>query len=163
MILSGLFSGSEVAYMSLSPTNLESLEEEDSDAARRVIQMRHKVKHFIALILVCNTIVNIGIALLLEHILSSYVPASSYVGISTWIISQFGWVSVEPDQINHIFNFIIAVIGATSIIIFFGEIMPKIYSQIHNVRFAKSMSLPLKVLEFLSLHLHTRWLHLVQG
>ncbi|MBK7231053.1 MAG: gliding motility-associated protein GldE [Saprospiraceae bacterium] len=148
VILSGLFSGSEVAYMSLSPTNLESLEEEDSDAARRVIQMRHKVKHFIALILVCNTIVNIGIALLLEHILSSYVPASSYVGISTWIISQFGWVSVEPDQINHIFNFIIAVIGATSIIIFFGEIMPKIYSQIHNVRFAKSMSLPLKVLEF---------------
>jgi len=135
--------------MSLSPANLESLEEEDSDAAKRVIQMRHKVKQFIALILVCNTFVNIGIALLLEHLLSRYVPATSYDGISNWIISQFGLVSIVPDQINHVFNFIIAVIGATSIIIFFGEIMPKIYSQIHNMRFAKTMSLPLKLFEFI--------------
>ncbi|MBK9271047.1 MAG: gliding motility-associated protein GldE [Saprospiraceae bacterium] len=148
IILSGLFSGSEVAFMSLSPADLENLKEEESESSRRVIRLRHRVKNFLALILICNTFVNIGIALLLEHLLSRYIPPESYEGISQWIISQFGMVQVESKSINGIFNFIIAVIGATSIIIFFGEIMPKIYSQIHNIRFAKNMSLPLRILEF---------------
>jgi len=149
IFFSGMFSGSEVAYMSLSPSDLDDLEEENSEVSNLVLRFRSHSKGFIALILVCNTFVNILIALLLENLLSRNIPPESYLAFSEWILSSFGLSGIDPSQLSTFINFLIAVLGATFIIILFGEIMPKIYSQVNNVRFAKSVVYPLRFLDFI--------------
>lgn len=146
IFLSGLFSGSEVAYMSLSPSDLENLEESSSESAKTVLNLRHHSKKFIALILVCNTFVNIAIALLLERLLSAKIPLDSYSNFSTWFIDLFNIESLSVVQINTFINFLIAVLGSTFILILFGETMPKIYGQLKNVSLALKMAIPLQFL-----------------
>ncbi len=144
-----MFSGSEVAYMSLSPSDLEDLEEENSEVTNLVLRFRSHSKGFIALILVCNTFANILIALVLENLLSRNIPPESYLAFSEWLLSSLGLSDLDATQLSTFINFLIAVLGATFIIILFGEIMPKIYSQVNNVRFAKSVVYPLRFLDFI--------------
>ena len=50
---------------------------------------------------------------------------------------------------HHIFQFLITAVGATFLITLFGEIAPKIYAKINNIRFISFMARPLKFLMWL--------------
>ena len=144
--LSGLFSGSEVAIMSLSPTDIELLEEDEDESSKVLLYLRTHTKKLLALLLVCNTICNIGIALLLESILDKFIPNSSYERFSFWLSELLGLTVISPDKLAGFFNFLVAVIGATFIILLFGEITPKIYGQLNNYKFSKLVAIPLRFL-----------------
>jgi putative hemolysin len=89
--LSGLFSGSEVAIMSLSPTDIELLKDDDDESSKVLLYLRTHTKKLLALLLVCNTICNIGIALLLESVLDKFIPSSSYERFSFWLSEVLGF------------------------------------------------------------------------
>ena len=91
-----------------------------------VITLKH-LKHpeqLLATILIGNNFVNVGIVIL-----------SAYITKSLIVFGEPQWLKV-----------VVEVIGITAIILFFGEIMPKVYASRFSRRFAEVMAYPLMVL-----------------
>jgi len=121
---SALLSGSEVAYFSLSPSDINDLKYQDNKTSRRILKHLKSPEHLLATILIGNNFVNVGIV-----ILSAF--------ISKTLIS-FG----KPEWIK----FVVEVIGITALILFFGEILPKVYASRFSRRFAETMAYPILLL-----------------
>ena len=123
LIGSGLISGSEVAYFSLTPNDVDHLKVENSRKSQQVLRHLEKPELLLATILIVNNFINVGIV-----ILSAF--------ISTQLVS-FG----ESTTLKFIFDVVII----TAIILFFGEILPKVFAGQSPRRFASRMAFPLRV------------------
>ena len=124
IIASALISGSETAFFSLSPTDLESLRQSAHKKDKLVLELRLQPNKLLATILISNNFVNVGIVIL-----------------STYISSLLFNLSVFP-----ILAFLLEVIVITSIILIFGEIIPKILANREPVMMSNLMVRPLKVM-----------------
>ncbi len=125
LLCSALISGSEVAYFSLSPKDKSYLDAEDSVASRSILKLLENSERLLATILIANNFVNIGIV-----ILSTYLSSNLF---------DFG------DA--YALKVLIDVVVITFLILLFGEIIPKIYANLHAPRFARFMALSLTILE----------------
>jgi putative hemolysin len=132
LIGSALISGAEVAFFSLSSTELE---DDNEDFPRRSIvnKLLDRPKKLLATILIANNAINIT-SVLIFGILSE-----------TW----FG--GLEPYWLRFVFE----VVVVTFLILLFGEIFPKVYANRNPKGFSSFMAIPLNVLDklfsFLSL------------
>lgn len=121
--VSALVSGSEAAYFSLSPAVLEEMRDRSNPSDRRVLALLDDSNKLLATILIVNNFVNVSIVMLSAFISNALI--------------DFGE--------SHTLKFVFETIIITSLILFFGEIMPKIYSAQHGYRFAAAMSYPLRI------------------
>ena len=122
---SALMSGSEVAFFSLSPADIKKLKSLKNKKSRNVLKLYNMPEKLLSTILVANNSINIAIV-----ILSAFISARSF------------------DFSNSpVLGFIIQVIVITFLILFFGEIMPKVYATRNVLNVALFMSTPLLVLE----------------
>lgn len=122
LIISALISGSEVAYFSLGPKDKQKLGKSKRDL--KVIENLENPERLLATILVSNNFVNVGIV-----ILGAYVTSGLF---------DF---STAP-----ILEFIVQVVIITFLLVFFGEILPKIYASHNPFGFARLMAFPLSFL-----------------
>lgn len=118
---SALISGSEVAYFSLKPVNIENLKHSKSRVSRVVIKLINEPKKLLGTILVVNNFVNVGIVILSSYLMLSLVDYS----------------------LSPVMGFIIQVILITFLLLLFGEIIPKVYATHNYLGFARFMALPL--------------------
>lgn len=125
LFFSGFASGSEVAMFSLTPKEKEILADSDKQKDRLIMRLLGEPQRLLATILITNNFVNISIVML-----SAYFSAS---------LIDFGSA--------RIIEFIFETIIITALILFFGEIMPKIFSQQHRVSFARMAAYPLQFAE----------------
>ena len=114
LLLSGLVSGSEVAFFSLNPGEINSLREGNS-IEKRIYTLVTKPKRLLATILILNNFINI-----------SFITLSMYL---TWTIT--GTDSAEGTVI------VILTTIVTFLIVYFGEVVPKIYANQRSISFAK--------------------------
>lgn len=112
LLLSGFVSGSEISFFSLSPAQCESLEA--SPRGRRVLKLLQKPERLLATILIVNNLVNVTIV-----ILTNYALGPIFAGM-------------EP-----IWSFILQTVLLTFLILLFGEILPKLYANSYNVKWAE--------------------------
>lgn len=124
LILSALVSGSEVAYFSLSPAEKHKLKSKPSKRSLYILENLNSPEHLLATILVANNFVNVGIVILSSFTVDSLVDFSK-----------------EP-----VLGFIMQVIVISFIILLFGEIIPKVYSTHHPLKFARFIAIPLHFL-----------------
>lgn len=121
---SGLMSASETAYFSLQPSEIAEIEALTSAKARTVMENRSNPKRLLATVLIGNNLVNVTIVMLSNYIM----------------VQMFNLES------NAVIAFFVQVIVFTSIILIFGEIVPKVYAAKH----AKTLALRLgPLLKFL--------------
>lgn len=121
---SALISGAEVALFSLSQKDVDDVAELNPDKGKLLKTLLEKPKRLLATILITNNFINIAIV-----ILFSFIKAGLFGGIQeTWLL----WL-VEVGVV-------------TFLILFFGEVLPKIYANRNNVSFALGMARPLDVL-----------------
>ncbi|GGE04242.1 hemolysin [Psychroflexus salis] len=125
---SALISGSEVALFSLKPSDFNT-SGELSEKEKILVHLLDRPKKLLATILVANNFINIAIVLLYSS-LSSVIHGNNDYEI-------FGFSLV----------FWIDVIVVTFLILFFGEILPKVYANRNNVKFAQFMAFPLSFLD----------------
>lgn len=104
LMLSAIASGSETAFFSLLPNDINEMENSDNRAEKLVLELRNKPKQFLATILIFNNLVNVTITI-----------------FSTYIMSLMFNLEVNP-----LWAFIINVIIVTSLLLIFGEMIPKI-------------------------------------
>jgi putative hemolysin len=122
---SALIAASEVAYFSLSPADLRKIKVYKNRKSSALIKLYEMPEKLLSTILVCNNSVNVAIVI-----------------ISAYISSQMFDFSATP-----VLGFIIEVVIITFLILFFGEIMPKVYATKRNIGVALFMAIPLIALE----------------
>ena len=121
IIFSGLISGSEIAFFSLSPKHLEELKSQKEMGNTHILSLLQDPKKLLATILISNNFINVSIVLI-----------STYL---TQILFDFG------DY--EIWGFLVQVIGITTLLLLFGEIIPKIYAKNNGLFFIRLMANPL--------------------
>ena len=124
LMLSGLASGSEVAFFSLTRTDIDELESRQDAASQRVIELLSNPDRLLATILVANNMVNICLVI-----------------ISTQIVDKLFVFAGVGD-------FIFKTVIITFLLLLFGEIMPKVFSQGNPVKISRLFSAPLKFLRW---------------
>ena len=132
LLFSALISGAEVAFFSLTPTDLEI--ESTRKASRKiktVSLLLEKPKKLLATILVANNFLNIAIVLLFDS------------------LGQVWFAGLNQVYFGVNIRFVVEVGVVTFLILLFGEILPKIYASRNSLSFATFMALPLKMLDVL--------------
>ncbi|MEE2700197.1 MAG: gliding motility-associated protein GldE [Bacteroidota bacterium] len=123
LFCSAVVSGAEVAYFSLAPNDVESLNNDKSKRAQLTLKLLANPNKLLATILITNNFINIGII-----ILSTYLTASIFV-----------------FQESSILEFFIQIVVITFLLVLFGEITPKVYANRNALWFSKWMSIPLNL------------------
>ena len=121
LITSGLVSGAEVAFFSLTKEQLVSEEEKKSRQMDIIRKMLQNPKRLLATILITNNFINIAIVLL-------------FASLGECLFSQ-----IE----NPLVVLLIEVGVITFLILFFGEILPKVYANRNAMTFSKAVALPI--------------------
>lgn len=67
LVFSGFASGSEIAFFSLSPTDLSELDENKNDSDSKIQQLRDDSERTLATILITNNLVNVTIIMLCNY------------------------------------------------------------------------------------------------
>jgi gliding motility-associated protein GldE len=146
LICSGLLSSSEVAYFSISVTDLEELREERSASSQRILRLLNRPGTLLATILISNNFVNVSIIIVSEFILRSLLPVSACIGWAEWIHFHIGHLGLSTDSLGKGLHFGLSVVGVTTILVLMGEILPKIYARLNVLSLARSMSQSLVIL-----------------
>lgn len=119
---SAIMSSSEVAIFSLSPAQRKDLENATDSQSKNVIRLLEHptpeiaTKRLLASVLIGNNMVNIAVVLVSTILFDMWFSHST---LEHWII----------DLIN--------VVGVTTIIVLFGEVIPKVYATANNIKLAK--------------------------
>ncbi len=124
LLASALVSGSETAFFSLKPVDLEKLRQGLLPKDKLVLKLGNNPKELLATILIANNFINVSIVIL-----------------STFIVDQIFKLSVNP-----ILAFLLQVVIITSVILIFGEIIPKILANREPYMVSRLMAGPLKLL-----------------
>jgi len=125
LLASACISGSEVAIFSLSPRDLDRLDEEDNPRDALVKQLLEQQEQLMAAILTGNNFVNVSITMLFTYFFAQVMPVSLN---PVWLI------------------FLIETVLLTFVLLLFGEILPKVYAQHHALNFSRQMSPVLKLM-----------------
>lgn len=114
LLLSGFASGSEIAFFSLSPQDLDELEPDKRSEDSRIVMLRDDSERTLATILIANNFVNVTIIMLCNYIFGSLVKFKS-----EWL------------------EFLFITVLLTFLLLLFGEIMPKVYSRQTPLKFCR--------------------------
>ncbi len=118
IIASAFVSGSEVAYFSLTPGDLEELQHRKTRNASTAVRLLSKPERLLSTILVANNTINIAII-----ILSAFISARLF-----------------DFRNNPVLAFIIEVVAITFILLLFCEVMPKVYASRNQLIFTMFMA-----------------------
>ena len=115
LLVSSFASGSEIAFFSLSPADLSELDEEKNPNDVSIKQLRAESERTLATILITNNLVNVTVIMLTTYFFNHTIS----FGNSWWL------------------HFLFMTVLLTFILLLFGEIMPKVYSGQHPLRFCR--------------------------
>lgn len=120
LVASALVSGSEVAFFSIKPQDLDEVKQRNRLSFDRLTELLDHPKTLLATILIANNFINVGIVILSSLLTNGFFDFSS-----------------SPTT-----GFIVQVVAITFLILLFGEILPKVYANKMAVSFAAFMSRP---------------------
>ena len=115
LLFSGFASGSEIAFFSLTPKDINELEESNSDKDKRILVLREDSERTLATILITNNVINVTIIMLCNYFFNNVVDFGSAV----WL------------------QFLVITILLTFLLLLFGEIMPKVYCAQHALKMCR--------------------------
>jgi len=124
---SGLMSGSEIAFFSITNVERDELRESEDILDKRVLKLLDKPRYLLSTILIGNNIVNIAV------IVISYFIITSLFNFQDILVGSF----TIPKAV---FDFLINVLIVTFFLVLFGEAVPKVYASHNKMKIAKATS-----------------------
>lgn len=142
LIISFFISGAEVAFFSLTYRDINLLKTKQDAGWKRIANLLEQPKTLLASLTIANSLANIAIIILLNV-----------------LIDQIEIINViTPLQMGIVL--FIKVIFITSIIVLFGEILPKVRATQNNLRFAYEASYLVEILYLLFNRVATRLMNM---
>lgn len=114
LLVSGFVSASEISFFSLTPSDINELEEEKTCTDRKVMMLRKDSQRTLATILIANNFVNVTIIMLCNYSLSQFINFAS-----------------------PLVEFLVITVLLTFLLLLFGEIAPKIFGAQNPLRFCR--------------------------
>lgn len=114
LFLAALISGSEVAFFSLSAEDLNNARDKNARKSKIITRLLEKPKKLLATLVVANNVLNIAIVVLFFTISKNFL-----------LTIEYSWLRL-----------VLKVGIITLSILFFGEVLPKIFASRNNVKFA---------------------------
>ena len=127
LAISALVSGSEVAFFSLSSRDQQSMRSEGDGRDQAILSLLEDVDSLLATILVTNNLVNICIVILTSNIIDTIFTFHSAT-----------------------FEFVVKSVLVTFLLLLFGEILPKVFSQDNPRGFARFALYPIKLFRIIT-------------
>lgn len=124
LFCSGFVSASEIAFFSLSPADMNEIDDEKHSSDVKIKKLLDKSERLLATILISNNLVNVAIIMLLNYFILEWID----FGAAAWV------------------EFLFMTVLLTFLLLLFGEIMPKIYSASHTLSFSRFAAPVLTVL-----------------
>ena len=115
LLVSAFASGSEIAFFSLTPSDLNQMDEEKSSDDAKITKLRQDSERTLATILIANNFVNVTIIMLCNYVFAHIVN----FGNAYWL--QFCCITI-------LLSFLLLL---------FGEIIPKIFARMNPLRFCR--------------------------
>ena len=115
LLISGFISGSEIAFFSLTPSQLEEIE--DTPKGNIIKELISAPERLLATILIANNTVNVTIVILCNFALGPIF-----------------------ENMSPVLSFILQTVILTFLILLFGEILPKLYANSNELTWAKFAS-----------------------
>jgi gliding motility-associated protein GldE len=122
LFASGFVSASEIAFFSLSPSDLNDIENDNHPSDKHIRSLLGDSERLLATILISNNFVNVTIIMLCNFFFAGVIDFGTSV----------------------ILEFLVITVVLTFLLLLFGEIMPKIYSAQHTLKFSR-MAAPIIV------------------
>ncbi|HYF32120.1 MAG TPA: gliding motility-associated protein GldE [Chitinophagaceae bacterium] len=114
LILSFIISGSEVALFSLSFKDINVLKTKQGNPWKRIVSLLEEPKILQGSLMIANTVINISIIILANFLIDQLMVVKN----NLWGV-----------------QFIVKIVSVTFILLFFGEVMPKIWAAQNNFQF----------------------------
>ena len=134
-LISFLVSGSEVAFFSLTVKDINMLKTRQQPSYKRIVSLLEKPKTLLASMLIANSLVNIGIIIISNTLMNTWISA---MNLQAWV------------------EFIIKIIIVTSLLVMFGEVLPKVWATHHKIWFASMSSLIIEAFHNIFFGISTR-------
>lgn len=115
LFVSAFASGSEIAFFSLSPNDINELQPEKSAVDKKISILREDSERTLATILITNNFVNVTIIMLFNYVFNELITFKQ-----AWI------------------EFLCITVILTFLLLLFGEIMPKVYSRQNPLNFCRN-------------------------
>lgn len=112
LVISGFVSGSEIAFFSLEPQQIEDLEDDPKGEA--ILKVVEQPERLLATILIANNLVNVTIV-----VLTNFALGPLFKGMS------------------EVLSFLLQTVLLTFLILLFGEILPKLVANSNNMRWVR--------------------------
>ena len=116
LLMSAFASGSEIAFFSLSPSDVAELEDGKFGADKKIQNLRDDSERTLATILIANNFVNVTIIMLLNYVIAGVI--------------SFGERAL-------LLQFLFTTVILTFLLLLFGEIMPKVYARQDPSKFCR--------------------------
>ena len=124
LFASGFVSASEIAFFSLAPNDLNDIEEENHSSDKYIKSLLKDSERLLATILISNNFVNVTIIMLCNFFFASVIDFGTSV----------------------VLEFLVITVVLTFLLLLFGEIMPKIYSAQHTLKFVRFAAPVIRIL-----------------
>ena len=115
LFLSGFASGSEIAFFSLTPNDIDELDADKYESDKYIQILRTDSERTLATILITNNLVNVTIVMLSNFVLGKI------------ILFKVAWLEL-----------VCVTVLLTFLLLLFGEIMPKVYSRLNPLKFCRN-------------------------
>ena len=125
LTFSALISGSEIAFFSLSNSEIQNNFDENDKKAEIIKDLLKKPKRLLATILITNNFINIAIVLIFANLSRLFFKGIYNPALT--LIMEIGFI--------------------TMVILLLGEILPKVYANRNALKFAKLMSQPIQIVD----------------
>ncbi len=136
LLLAFTISGAQVALFSLNNKDVNVLKTKQHPSARRIINLLEEPKEVFTSLLIATTFIHICIIVLSNFLITEFVTFNQ---LPAWLIT------------------LIKVLGIAFVLVFVGEILPKVWATQNNLRFAYSSSLVVEAVHLFFRRI-SRWL-----
>lgn len=116
LVVSGLISGSEIAFFSLRPRDIQNLGQSDDGRDRAILHLLDRPRLLLSTILVANNFVNVAITILMFYIVREVL---------------------DMDRLPDYVGLLVTAAIVTPFMVLFGENTPKVYANQNNVGLAR--------------------------
>lgn len=129
LILSAFFSSAETAFFSLSPLRLRKLESEGDSKAAEILKILSDKQRTLITMLMGKTLVNVSATAMVAGFLESYLQTTQVaILLGSGVYVRFG----------------IAVFAMTTVLLIFGEIIPKTVAIFGGYAYSRAIVKPLR-------------------
>ena len=128
LFFSYVISGAEVAFFSLTQKDINVLKTKQQPGYRRIVNLLEEPKVLLGSLLIAKYLINIGLIIISNIFLGNLLNLERVHAL---------WLEI-----------VIKIVAITSILLLFGEVMPKLMAAQNNIRFAKDLG---PIIEFVFL------------